>query len=107
MRLIVIIGVGYHHDTAITSSLCHLCKAALSNQNAPRYHLNYVHGWHEEEATTSHAFRQTNSISTSSAISVPTLSRINNSLNKSNQAEETIALGPPFPVNGIKNEEQN
>ena len=99
------IGVGYH-DTAIKSSLCHLCKAALSNQNALRYHLNYVHGWHEEEATTSHAFRQTNSISTSSASSVPTLSRMNNSLNKNNQAEETIAHSPSFQVNSIKNEEQ-
>ena len=106
MRLIVVIGVGYH-DTAIKSSLCHLCKAALSNQNALRYHLNYVHGWHEEEATTSHAFRQTNCISTSSASSVPTLSRINNSLNKNNQAEETIAPSSPFPVNSMKHEEQN
>ena len=106
MRLIVIIGVGYH-DTAIKSSLCHLCKAALSNQNALRYHLNYVHGWHEEEPTTSHAVRQTNSMSTSSASSVPTLSRMNNSLNKNNQAEETIAPSPPFPVNGIKNDEQS
>ena len=106
MRLIVIIGVGYH-NTSIKSSLCHLCKAGLSNQNALRYHLNYVHGWHEDEATTTHAFRQTNSVSTSSTSSVPTLSRMNNSINKNNQEEETIAPSSPFPVNSIKNEEQN
>ena len=38
-------GVGYDKDS-LKSSQCHLCRAVLSNKNALRYHLNYVHGIH-------------------------------------------------------------
>ena len=38
-------GVGYDKNS-LKSSQCHLCRAVLSNKNALRYHLNYVHGIH-------------------------------------------------------------
>ena len=102
-KLLLILGVGYH-ETSIKSSLCHLCRAVLSNQNALRYHLNYVHGMHGE-ATTSHALMQTYSdtASVSSTPSNPSLSATTLSSNNKKPLELPNQIN--FNPNKIKNEE--
>ena len=102
-KLILIPGVGYP-ETSMKSSLCHLCRAVLSNQNALRYHLNYVHGMHGE-ATTSHALMKSYSDtpSVSSTPSDPPLSATALSSNNKKQLEgpNQINVNPTK----IKNEE--
>ena len=80
-------GVGYNENT-INSSQCHLCRAVLSNQNALRYHLNYVHGVHGEP-NSNHGLIQSLTSSTTSVTSADaSTSAVNNKTSANNKKTE-------------------
>ena len=89
-KLLIFVGVGYH-DSSIKSSLCHLCRAVLSNQNALRYHLNYVHGIHGEPSSN-HGLIQSYSDLTTTASSTATASRaiVTNASSNNKKASDTL-----------------
>ena len=106
MKLITsFLGVGYH-ESSIKSSLCHLCRAVLSNQNALRYHLNYVHGIHGEPSSN-HGLIQdyTPSTTTSSATNASLVLATNTSSNNKKALEALSDLNSnPAPI--VKSEKQ-
>ena len=96
-------GGGYH-ETSIKSSLCHLCRAVLSNQNALRYHLNYVHGIHGE-VTTSPALMQTYSVTNSVSSTPPNSSLSVPNLSSNNKSQLEVPNQNNFDATKIKHEE--
>ena len=108
MKLITsFLGVGYH-ESSIKSSLCHLCRAVLSNQNALRYHLNYVHGIHGEPSTN-HGLIQEYTPSTTTTCSSAANTSLDLALNTSSnnkKALETISDLNSNPAPIVKSEKQ-
>ena len=78
-----------------------MCKAVLSNQNALRYHLKYVHGINRD-ATTSNSLIQKHSITAATSVSVPSLSASSLLSNNKKHVETPIQI----TLRTVKNENQ-